>query len=996
MIRVESSSRQSRSAQVVATAAVVAIAYVATALLGFRAAFVAAQVTIVWAPTRIAQAALLLWGIRLWPAVWLAAFTANALLHVGPWIAAGIATGNTLEAVATVWALSKLRGFDPGLARTRDAGAFILIAVAGSPVISATFGVTTLCIGGIESWARYGELWREWWSGDALGALLIAPAILTTVRHEHQRVWRRKTEILALVAGTVITMQAVSGRVFWSAIGDPPLAFVIFPFVIVAAVRLGQPATALVTLSAAAVIVWNTLAGYHPAAAATIHENLLLAHVFMGVLAGSGLLLSAATTERRVLERRRAAAYAAGSAIAGSTSLEQAAPRLLSAVCANLNWQAGGLWVRDAAIDRLRCVATWPDGGGRASAFLTMTKNTTFAIGVGLPGRVWATGAPAWIEDVVDDANFPRAAAARESGLHGGFAFPIRRHEEFLGVVEFFSEAVASVDHDLLSTMTGIGNQIGEFVSRSQIEATVAGEQTRTRAILETALDAIISMNQHGHITEFNRAAEKMFGYSRDEAIGHDLAELIIPGGMRAGHRAGLAAYLQTGTGPFIDSRVETTAVRADGHEFPVEVSITRVATVPPLFTGFVRDVTNRVTAERERTGLLEAELAARREAEAANRAKDEFLATLSHELRTPLNAIVGWTRMLLDGTLDEANRERALQIIDRNAHLQAQLVTDILDVSRIITGKMALDIRPVDLSTVIGAALDTVRPSADGKRIRLRSTIEPSARFTTGDPQRLQQVVWNLLSNAIKFTPEDGFVDVDLAGRAEKLCLTVTDTGAGIPLPFLPHVFDRFRQADSSSTREHGGLGLGLAIVRHIVESHGGSVRAESDGVGQGARFVVELPRTITDAAAATVSGAGEGAGAAAPRSLQGCRVLVVDDQRDARELLRVKLTASGAEVRTAVSVEEALKSVREHWPNVLLADIGLPGRDGYSLIREVRLLERGGAPRLRAAAVTAYALGEDRDRALAAGFDAYIAKPIQPRAIIDTVLALWTRSLP
>jgi PAS domain S-box-containing protein len=983
-----------RPARIATIAALVGSAYLVSALLGFRAAFVAEQVTTVWAPTGIAQAALLLWGIRLWPAVWIAAFTANALTDASPWVAAGIATGNTLEAVVAAWALFSLRGFDPALRRTRDAGAFIVIAAVASPVISASVGVTSLCMAGLQPWTRYPELWREWWSGDALGALLIAPAILTIVRREHERTWRRTAEVLVLVAATVITTQAVSGRFLFEAIGDPPLVFVIFPFVIVAAVRLGQPATALVTLSAAAVIVFNTLAGYRPFSASTVRDNLLLVHVFMGVLGGSGLLLSAATTERRVLERRRAAAYMAGSAIAGSSSLAQAAPRVLRAVCTNLNWTAGALWLRDAATDRLRCVAAWPDDG-TASTFLAVTRDTTFAIGSGLPGRVWATAAPAWIEDVTDDANFPRAPAARASGLHGAFAFPIVRHSEFLGVVEFFSEAVASVDPDLLATMSGIGNQISDFLTRTKVEAAVTEEQTRSRAILETALDAIISMDQEGRVTEFNRAAETMFGYSRDEAIGRDLAALIIPGGLREGHRAGLKTYLSTGKGPFIDSRVETTAVRADGHQFPVEVSITRVPTTPPLFTGFVRDVTSRVNAERERTALLEAELAARREAEAANRAKDEFLATLSHELRTPLNAIVGWTRMLLDGTLDEDSHQRALQIIDRNAHLQAQLVTDILDVSRIITGKMALDIRPVDLSTIVSAALDTVRPSADAKRIRIASTIDPSARFTSGDPQRLQQVIWNLLSNAIKFTPEDGFVAVDLDARGEKLSLTVADSGAGIPPHFIPHVFDRFRQADSSSTREHGGLGLGLAIVRHIVEAHGGSVRAESEGPGKGARFIVELPRTSTEADAG-MAAAGGGAAATASRSLQGCRVLVVDDQRDARELLTVKLAASGAEVRTAVSVEDALKVVRERWPNVLLADIGLPGRDGYSLIREIRQMERDGLPRLRAAAVTAYALAEDRDRALAAGFDAYVAKPIQPRAIIDTVLSLWTRSLP
>jgi len=976
-----------------ALGAAVGVAYFLTAQLGFRAAILADQVTTVWAPTGIAQAALLLWGINLWPAIWLAAFAANALTNVSPWVASGIATGNTLEAVAAAWMLTRLRRFDPAFTRTRDAVWFVLIAVTLSPVISAAIGVTMLSLGGAAPWTQYGELLREWWLGDALGALLIGPAILTMARSE-RREQSRAAESAALLALTIVVTAAVSGQFLAPAIGDPPFAFIIFPFVILTAMRYGQPATALVTASAATVIVWNTIARYAPMGSAAVHDNLLLVHIFMGVLGGSGLLLAAATTERRVLEKRRSAAYAASAAIAGSDSLEQAAPRILEGICANLNWQVGDLWLIDPALDRLRCVAIWPPHDG--SAFLTATKQMTFAAGSGLPGRVWASGAPAWIEDVVDDPDFPRAAAAQQSGIHGAFGFPIRRHHEVLGVVEFFSESIAAVDHDLLATMAGIGNQIGDFVSRQQIETAVSAEQTRTRAILETALDAIISMDHRGRVSEFNSAAERMFGYSRDEVMGRELAALIIPTGLRDGHRRGLETYLDTGHGPFIDRRVETTAVRADGRQFPVEVSITRVPTTPPTFTGFVRDMTDRARADEERRTLLEGELAARRDAEEANRAKDEFLATLSHELRTPLNAIVGWTRMLLDGTLDESNRQRALHIIDRNAHLQAEMVTDILDVSRIITGKLSIDVRPVDLSSVIAAALDTVRPAADAKRIRLRSTLDSSARFTTGDPHRLQQVVWNLVSNAIKFTPAGGLVEVELTDLHDKLRISVRDTGAGIPVKFLPHVFERFRQADSSSTREHGGLGLGLAIVRHIVELHGGSVRAESEGDGKGARFMVELPKMIadrpSDPAPARVSI--DPGSPIDPSPLLGCRVLVVDDEEDAREVLAMELTASGAEVRTAPSVKAAIDSISQRWPHVLLSDIGLRGEDGYALIREVRRLEADGAGHLPIAAVTAYATAEDGDRARAGGFDAFIAKPAERQLIVDVVLALWKSS--
>ncbi len=979
-----------RSARTVATATLVGLTYFFAAQLGFRAAFLAEQVTTVWAPTGIAVAALLLWGITLWPAIWLAAFAANALTNVPPWVAAGIATGNALEAVAAVWVLSRVRGFDPVFRRTRDVLAFIAVAVVASPIVSASVGVAMLCVGDVAAWTRYGELWKEWWSGNALGALVIAPVILTAFRAERSRA-RRTIEIFVLAALAGVIAAVVSGGLLTSPIsGLPP--FLIFPIVIVAAVRLGQPAAALVTVVVAAVVIWNTFAGYRPYGIVGIHDNLLVVHTFVGVLAGSGLLLAAATTERRLLERRRAAAYAAGNAIAASSALEDAAPRILDAICSSLGWWAGGFWIVDPASDRLRCVAAWAQNPDKASGFLTMTKDMTFPRGSGLPGRVWAAGAPSWIEDVIDDPNFPRASAAKQAGLHGAFGFPIRRHQNVVGVVEFFSESVAAVDHDLLDTMGAIGHQIGDFLSRKHIETAVSDQQTRTRAILESALDAIISMDHLGRVTEFNGAAERMFGYSREQAIGKELAALIIPKALREGHRVGLDTYLHTGKGPFIDRRVETTAVRSDGGEFPVEVSITRVSTAPPLFTGFVRDVTDRANAERGRRALLEAELSARREAEAANRAKDEFLATLSHELRTPLNAIVGWTRMLLDGTLDETSIRRALTIIDRNAHAQAQLVTDLLDVSRIITGKLSLDLGPVDLGSVIGAALDTVRPAADAKRIRVTSKLSGAARLTCGDFQRLQQVVWNLLSNAIKFTPEGGGVELTLAESDKgKLRLTVTDNGIGIDPEFLPRVFDRFRQADGSSTRKHGGLGLGLAIVRHIVEQHGGTVSAESGGPGEGARLIVELPRLDDDSALVERSGT---AVVERPsrelRPLAGCQIVVVEDDEDARHLLKTLLTTAGATVREASSVDAALQVLRERPADVVLTDVGLPGKDGYALAHELRAGNTTDT-RTRIGAVTAYARQEDQESLFAAGFDAHIAKPVDVRLVVQTVLALW-----
>jgi PAS domain S-box-containing protein len=975
----------------------VAVAYILAAKLGFRFAFVAEQITTVWAPTGIALAALLLWGRSLWPAIWVGALVANAGTGAPLWTAACVATGNTLEALAAAWILQRRPGFDPTLRRLRDALAFVVVAVVMSTTISATIGVTTLCAAAVQPWVRFWVLWADWWLGDALGALVVAPVILTIARIPEA--WSRRDwiETGLLVAGTVATTQVVFGEIFGPDIGHHPLEYVVFLFVIGAAVRLGQPATALVVLSASGVTIWNTVRGAGPFAGSEVHQSLILLQVFMGVLAGTGLLLAAAIAERKTSERRRAVAYAVGEVLTNSADLAQAAPGILRAICENLDWQIGALWLADHDAQRLRCLAVWSGSAPSTTAFAVTTKEALFPSGVGLPGRVWATGKVAWIENVVHDPNFPRAPVARETGIHGAFAFPICFDEDVLGVIECFTRTVVPPDTDLLRTMSTVGNQVGEFMGRKRVEIAVMDGQRRTHAILDTALDAIIGMDHQGRITEFNHAAERTFGYSKGHALGRELADLLIPRELRDSHRFGLARYLATGQGPFIERRIETIACHADGREFPVEVSITRVpGDDPPRFTGFVRDLTAQAHAEREREQLLLRESTARREAEAANRAKDEFLATLSHELRTPLNAIMGWTRMLLDGRMDERSNRRALEVIDRNAHLQVQLIADILDVSRIITGALRLEIQPVDLASVIGAALDAVRPAADAKKIRIRSRLAASARLTDGDPQRLQQIVWNLLANAVKFTQAGGHIDVEvLDGGDTSVRIRVQDDGAGIDPAFLPHVFERFRQADSSVSREHGGLGLGLAIVRHLTELHGGTVRAESPGLGKGSTFTVELPRMDPDRAS---DSSGEHrqvtrvdqSQSHQEGSLGGCRALVVDDDEDARDLIATILTTAGAKVLTASSVDEALRHLEAWTPDVLLADIGMPGTDGYALIREVRRREAQTGQHLPSGAITAYAGSHDRERALAAGFDRYVSKPINPAAIVDTVRSM------
>jgi PAS domain S-box-containing protein len=507
-----------------------------------------------------------------------------------------------------------------------------------------------------------------------------------------------------------------------------------------------------------------------------------------------------------------------------------------------------------------------------------------------------------------------------------------------------------------------------------------------------------------------NPAFAKLCGFAADENLaGRSLLDAFAPE-----YRTEVPSHVriaqERGHHTF-----ESVCNAPGGQRLPVEVDITAVkrslaageaeSTVYHILS--FSDIAERERAAQERERLLAAEQAAREEAESlarqaeeANRSKDEFLATLSHELRTPLNAMLGWSQLLRMGDLPDDDFAQGLETIERNARVQAQLVDDLLDLSRIISGKLRLEVGPVDLPATIEAALDSVRPAADAKGIRVIPVIDTHAGAIRGDANRLQQVVWNLLSNAIKFTPRDGEVQVVLAsGTDDHAEVSVSDSGEGIPPEFLPHVFDRLRQADASITRKHGGLGLGLSIVRHLVELHGGTAAAHSAGVGRGATFTVRLPTAGRDEHVQTVDVAPtedpleEPPAEVTMPSLAGVHVLVVDDEPDARELIEHVLLRCGAKVTLASSAAEAVGLLQERRPDVLLSDIGMPGEDGYSLIRRVRSLPDEQLARTPAAALTAFARVEDRERAIREGFQLHVSKPAEPAVLANAVAELAGR---
>ncbi|HEX5965936.1 MAG TPA: ATP-binding protein [Pyrinomonadaceae bacterium] len=531
-------------------------------------------------------------------------------------------------------------------------------------------------------------------------------------------------------------------------------------------------------------------------------------------------------------------------------------------------------------------------------------------------------------------------------------------------------------------------------------------------ALIESAEDAIISKTLEGIITSWNHGAQRIFGYTADEVIGKPVTILIPPDHLD--EEPTILSRLRRGDRI---EHYETIRKRKDGRLIDISLTVSPIKGPNGQIVGaskIARDITEQRQAQKALAAAYEAAKRARgdaeqaasekdrlyRQAEESSRLKEEFLATISHELRTPLSAILGWTRMLRLGQLSDQDRSKALDTIERNARAQAQLIDDLLDVSRIVTGKLRMDVRPSDPIAFIDAAVEAVRPAAEAKGVRVQKVMDTGTVSIPGDPVRLQQVVWNLLSNAIKFTPRGGRVQIRSERVNSHLEIVVTDTGQGISQDFLPHVFDRFRQADQKTSRQHGGMGLGLAIVRHLVELHGGTVYAASGGMGQGSTFTVQLPISPIYQVDPSAGRVHPGARDLLPANestdrIDGLRILVVDDEPDTRELLRQGLEYCGATVRVAGSAAEALDALASQVPDILISDIGMPGVDGYDLIRRVRSLQTESGERVAAIALTAYTRVEDRLQALRSGYDMHVPKPVELTELCAVAASLTRRKV-
>jgi PAS domain S-box-containing protein len=529
-------------------------------------------------------------------------------------------------------------------------------------------------------------------------------------------------------------------------------------------------------------------------------------------------------------------------------------------------------------------------------------------------------------------------------------------------------------------------------------EQQVVEREAWLKTVMNSIVDAVITTDLEGRVTSINPVAQEVVGWTEAEAEGRPLTEVfrVISEQTRQPSENPVIKVLRGGSSEGLADQ-DVLATR-DGRERPIEHSASPIKDQRGNFIGVVlvfRDITERKRMEKRREQSLKSEQESRRRAEEASRLKDEFLATVSHEIRTPLNHILGWTAMLRSGKLQPDKTQKAYDSIERNAQTQGRLIDDLLDVSRIVSGKLLIEPRRIEIAKVVEAAAESVSLAAEEKGVNVKTILDPEAGMISGDPGRLEQAIGNLLTNAIKFTPKNGHVELRLTPVDSQIKISVSDDGKGISPDFLPHVFDHFRQEDVTAGRRRGGLGLGLAIVRHLVELHGGSVRVESEGEGRGATFTITLP---VAAAQETPSGEARGESIigespAGLPSLNGVRVLLVDDQAEARDQITFALVGNGAEVRTAASSAEGFSTLGEWRPDVILSDIAMPGEDGYTFIRKVRNLSEEGGGTIPAATLTAYVGSNERLKSFEAGYQAHITKPVEWSELITIIASLAGR---
>ncbi len=765
----------------------------------------------------------------------------------------------------------------------------------------------------------------------------------------------------------------------------------------------------------------------HPWLTASGEERMIEWRCFR--LSASGLTVGMGTdvTERQRTEARLATQLSVTHVLAHAATVDTAMRELLRALCEGLAWSLGEMWRVDPQSRRLQLVTTWYGESTSLEDFVEASRRIEFPRGGGLPGVAWERGQPVW-SDLAREPTFVRATAAAKVGLRVGLAFPVATGGNAKVIIALYRAHVSPPDPTLVAMLADVGGQIAQFLERKDAEDQAEAVRRRLRFLADASAALALSIDYQTTLrTVADLAVPDLAdwcvvdivaedGSLRRLAMAHadagklELAREIerrYPTGALEGR--GPLNVIRTGEAELCIRVTEAklTMVTQDAAHASLlrELGFTSYMSVPlqiadrtlgamtfgiaasgreftPGDLALAKDLARRAALAIDNARLYRA-------AQDANRVKDDFLATLSHELRSPMTSVLSWARILRTRTLDDAGRARGLETIERNAALQVQLIDDLLDVSRIMSRTLELTPRLLALPPIIDAVANAVGPAAEAKRIALDVTLDETAGPISGDPVRLQQIVWNLVSNAIKFTPAAGRVEIRLERTSSAARIVVRDTGRGIGADFLPYVFEPFRQADRSMTRRQHGLGLGLAIVRRLVDLHGGAIRVESEGLGRGTTCTVELPLAGGRASTAMVVAEPQRA-ADRPPTLDGIRVLLVDDDMDTRDVLGLALTQFGAVVTTAEAAEAALKALGDTEPDVVVIDIAMPDEDGYVLVGRIRSLLAARGRMVPAIAVTAYATPEDRDRARRAGYDVHLAKPVDGTRLAEVIAQL------
>ncbi len=806
-----------------------------------------------WPPTGIALAALLLRGPRLWPGVFLGALLVNLTTPVSPGIALGIAFGNTLEAVFGAWLVRRYANGTNALESVGTVFKFVLWGAMVSTACSALVGVISLCLGHAARWNQFLAIFSTWWLGDIVSNLVVAPLLIVWLRWGLGRL--RVLRVLE-AAGLLALVALVGAVVFLSSAPadnkNQPLAYLAILPLLWAAFRFGVRGAVGSAFIMGGISLWGTLHGLGPFVRPDQNQSLLFLQAFVGTITMTGLVLAVIIAERQRDQRRLQVQDAVSRVLADAPNLKEATPKIFQALHEIGGWDLGAIWDVDRTTNELTCVELWHTVSITASAFEAITRQRRFAPGIGLPGRVWSSGKSSWLMDVTKDTNFPRAPQAAEAGLHAGFCVPLKVGEEVFGAIECFSREVREPDEHLLQILEPIGSQLGQFIERTRAEEASKRSEALRGAILESALDSIISMDRDGKIIEFNPTAEKTFGYKRSEALGKPLADLIIPLRFRDQHRRGLARYFAAGPGTLLGKRIEMIGLRADGTEMPVELSINALEFGgEQIFTSNLRDITEQKKAQAE---LAEAQKKLRQHAEdlekrvAERTAKlqetihslDGFCYSIAHDLRAPLRAMGGFSNELFNdygAVLDETGRDYVLRIKSAAIRMD-RLILDLLRFGKLDTTELPAE--NVKLDDIIRKALVPLdhEVSAKGAEVRLRAPL----LSVRANAVMVEQVMGNLLGNAIKFVESSTIprVEVWTEERQGLVRVCVQDNGIGIKPEYIDKLFQPFVRLVNGAA--YPGTGIGLAIVRKGTERMGGRAGVES-APGKGSCFWVELP---------------------------------------------------------------------------------------------------------------------------------------------------------